>query len=187
MKRHTHRQLQDIVVCAFENIKRELELHNGLPSIDKLRRVVEFKRGKRLVHDQLPLRGGLTAFCVALSDVDVIRTCIDADEPLSETSYIHECIHLLSNDIPAISLDMTYTEFLTLPKNELSALYRQHIICYRSSDIDVSTSDEEYRASAFNSPREFISEKVAALLFDYFEQCKSSVPQSVITIYGYHT
>jgi hypothetical protein len=186
MDQYIQRQLQDAIVRAFENIKREMELYSGVPCIDKLRRVVEFKRGKRLVHDQLPLRGELTAFCVALSDVDLIRTCIDADEPLRETSYIHECIHFLSNDLPTVSIDMTYPEFLTLSKDELAILHRKYIACYRSSGTNDS-SDEWCRASAFNNPREFISEKVAALLYDYFEQCKSSVPQNVITIYGYRS
>jgi hypothetical protein len=163
--------LDQAALQSFAQIRAELAALDGPTTLKKVLRLTAYTRGKPVRCDRYPLIAGITAFCVALVDCDLIRVCSDADTPLYETCLLHECVHLLANHLPSVSLPMTYQQFQELSAVELAGVYHRHrALC---------------RGDGFTHPHEFLAEKIAALLVDYLAGVRESIPWAARRVYGY--
>lgn len=157
------------IARIFAQVQQELGLS---PTFQALILLIASCRGKPLRLVQRPLRPGLTAFCIALSDADLVCVCADAEEPLAQHSIFHELAHLLLGHLPLVSMPQPSADFLALSSQELDLLYRQHrALCHGGADISIT--DQE---SAFTTPQEHAADLLATYIGEYLDHCATTIP-----------
>jgi hypothetical protein len=122
-------------------------------------REISFWRGKPLRVEQMPMPVNISGYCIALQDLDLIRTREGLDPVLNEAACLHECAHLLLSHLPKFSAGAetpTYAVFCQ-DSEGVQMLYRAH-------------------ATIYDDPREHDAEVLATLLMMCLERDKRSLP-----------
>lgn len=150
---------------AFARVTKEL---HSLFSLDGIRGLIELQRNKPLLIEGDTMPVGLSGYCLALKDVDLICTRIGLDEILTRATILHEFAHLLLGHVPLLQNGAgtpTYAVFVHA-RDRLQAAQRDH-------------------SSAYAKPEEQAAEILATLLLRSIEQEEEKIPQSVKYMYGY--
>lgn len=149
-------ELSTEVQRAYQSITREL---GEAFSLQTLVREISFWRGKPLRVEQTLMPVNISGYCIALQDLDLIRTRAGLDPVLNEAACLHECAHLLLSHLPQLSAGSqtpTYTAFCQDGEGT-QMLYRAH-------------------ATIYDDPREHDAEVLATLLMLCLERDKRSLP-----------
>jgi hypothetical protein len=119
----------------------------------------------QIEEDQMPI--GITGYCVALQDVDLICTRGGLDSTLKRAAQLHELSHLLLGHIPRYSNGAdtpTYTTFIQHRELQCAAC-RDH-------------------TTAYAAPQEHAAELLATYLFSSIGQYETSVPDIAHYLHG---
>lgn len=123
------------------------------------------ERPLRIEEEILPV--GISGYCIALHDVDLICTRRGLDTILVTTARLHEIAHLLLGHIPTRSLGEatpSYTAF-AVQRDLRTALYRTHV-------------------SAYETPAERAAETLATHLLKCILREQASLPPLARELYG---
>jgi hypothetical protein len=119
----------------------------------------------RIEEDQMPI--GMTGYCVALQDVDLICTRACLDSTLTRAAKLHELSHLLLGHIPHYSNGTDTPTYATFIQRR-----------------DLQRADRRDSAAAYEAPQERDAELLATHLFDSIRQYESSVPDIARYLHG---
>lgn len=128
----------------------------------ELIRLVELQRGKPLKIEETALPIGVTGYCVALHDVDLIRIRVNLDGILANVAFLHELAHLLLGHIA--NSPISYADFVRCADIQPSA-WRTH-------------------TGRYEVPQEHDAETLATLLLECIFKEKRSIPQLARELYG---
>jgi hypothetical protein len=136
-------------------------------SLSDIIRLIEHQRGKplRVEDDRMPV--GMTAYCIALQDVDLICTRARMDPLLRRVAQLHEMAHLLLGHVPQ------------LPYGSQTATYAEFVRRRALED-----AGQHARLAAYDAPREHAAETLATLLLDGIRQHELSVPPIARLLHG---
>lgn len=119
----------------------------------------------RIEEDQMPI--GMTGYCVALQDMDLICTRAGLDNTLTRAAQLHELSHLLLGHIPRYSTGTDTSTYATFIQRR-----------------DLQRADRRDYATAYDAPQERDAELLATHLFDGIRQYESSVPDIARYVHG---
>lgn len=129
--------------------------------------LVELHRGKplRIEEDVMPV--GMTGYCIALHDVDLVCTRSHLDEVLKRSAQLHEIAHLLLGHLPQLSYGETTPSYETfLKRRDLrQAVFRTHI-------------------NAYLAPEEWSAETLGTLLLECIMREELSIPHIARSLHG---
>ncbi len=124
-------------------------------------------RGKKILFEQKSIPVGVTGYCLALQDLDLIVTRAGMDEILSQATQLHEIAHLLLRHLPTLSYG---------PSTPTYAAFR---------DFENPQDGIVHRDGGYDDPREQDAELLATLLLDCITRKESSLPEIVKDICGW--
>ena len=159
-----HVDLSPAVQRAVTTIQRVL---GSVFSFDLLVDFVAAVRMKpvRIEEDEMPI--GMTGYCVALQDVDLICTRAGLDSILTRAAQLHELSHLILGHIPR------YSNGADTP---LFATFIQH--------RNLQRADRRDYAATYDAPQERDAELLATYLFQSIRQYETSVPDIAQYLHG---
>lgn len=135
-------------------------------SLKTLIREISFWRGKLLRVEQAVMPVNITGYCIALQDLDLIRTRAGLDTLLTEAACLHECAHILLSHLPRFSAGPETPTYEAFCKNSqgIQMFYRSHTTVY-------------------DDPRENDAEVLATLLMLCVERERRSIPNVAREMY----
>jgi hypothetical protein len=156
--------LPEDVERVFTGITHTYGVAFSFPAIITL---IECQRGKplRLEQDWMPV--GMTGYCIALQDADLICTRTGMVPLLRQVAQLHEMAHLLLGHVPQLpfgSQTATYAEF---------ARHRA-----------LEGTLHHARLAAYDTPREQAAETLATLLLDGIRKYEETVPTVARLLHG---
>lgn len=136
-------------------------------SLASLVMLTELWRGKtlRIEEDEMP--AGMSGYCVALQDVDLICVRKGMDSILVRSVQLHEIAHLLLGHLPRLSSGSTtptYSVF-TQRRDLDAALNRSHVLAYAEL-------------------HELAAETLGTLLFECILREETTMPALARNLYG---
>ncbi len=137
-------------------------------SLDSLLDFLAACRGKsvRLEEQTLPI--GITGYCFAFQDVDLIVVRYRLDPVRRLGTCLHECAHFFLRHIPRTSAGEATTTF--------AAFVEQHV----QGDVD------RLRA-CYDEPQERAAEMLATLLIAHVDGTAHHIPETARQMYGYRS
>lgn len=138
-------------------------------SLEDLLQFIAGCRGKeRVLIEEQVLPTGITGFCFAFQDVDLIVVRQGLDPVRHLAVCLHECAHFLLRHVPRLSVGSTTGTFAEFVEHG----QLQHTL-YRSTSL------------TWDQVQEQEAEVLATLLMPCVENEMNAVPQIVKDVYGY--